>query len=74
MQALAVQLLGAVINKLILVGDHKKGYRCEAIPDSLMVYCLGDVKVCHQVSVLLIITLLCDLFPDPDVVLSFIRS
>ena len=74
MQALSVQLLGAVMNKSVSVGDHKWGYRWEAIPDSLKVYCLGDVKFGYQVSVLLITTLLRDLFPDPDVVLSFIRS
>ena len=74
MQALAVQLLGAAMNKSVSVGDHKWGYMWEAIPDSLKVYCLGDIKFGHQVSVLLITTLLRDLFPDPDVVLSFVRS
>ena len=74
MQALAVQLLGAAMNKSVLIGDHKWGYMWEAIPDSLKVYCLGDIKFSHQVSVLLITTLLRDLFPDPDVVLSFVRS
>ena len=73
MQALAVQLFGAFLNKSVSVGDHKWGYLWKDIPAPLKVYCIGDVKFGYQAVVLLCTVLLRDLFPDPDVVLSFCR-
>ena len=74
MQALSVQALGAVLNKSVSCGDGRWGCAWEEIPKPLQVYCLGDVKFGHQASVLFLTMLLRDLFPDPDVVLSFSRS
>ena len=74
MQALAVQLFGACLNKSVSIGDHKWGYKWERIPMSLRIYCIGDVKFGHQAVVLLLTILLRQMFPDPDVALSFCRS
>ena len=73
MQALSVQALGAIMNKSVSCGDGKWGFRWSSIPDPLKIYCIGDVKFGFQVSVLLLTILLRDLFPDPDIVLSFTR-
>ena len=73
MQALSVQALGAFMNKSVSCGDHKWGCRWKEIPKPLQVYCLGDVKFGHQTSVLFLSMLLRDIFPDPDIVLSFTR-
>ena len=74
MQALSVQALGAVLNKSVSCGDGKWGLKWEHIPAPLQVYCLGDIKFGHLASTLFLTILLRDLFPDPDIVLSFTRS
>ena len=74
MQALSVQALGAFLNKAVSCGDSKWGFKWKNIPASLQVYCLGDVKFGHQASVLFLTMLLRDIFPDPDITLSFTRE
>ena len=74
MQALSVQALGAVLNKSVSCGDNQWGCEWADIPKPLQVYCLGDVKFGHQAIVLFLTILLRDFFPDPDVVLSFLRT
>ena len=74
MQALSVQAMGAFLNKSVSCGDGRWGCKWRHIPDSLKVYCLGDVKFGHQATVLFLTILLRDMFPDPDIVLSFLRN
>ena len=73
MQALSVQLFGGILNKNCSPGDGKWGLPWIQIPDSLKIYCLGDVKFGHMVAMFLYHLLINDMFPDPDIVQSFLR-
>ena len=74
MSIMSVLLTGGVLNKNVSRGDGNWGRPWAKITKALQVYCLGDVKFGHQAMVILFYLLLQDLFPDPDVVLSFTRS
>ena len=73
MQAMSVQLFGGILNKNCSPGDAKWGIPWLQLPDPLKIYCLGDVKFGHMVAVLLYHLLINDMFPDPDIVQSFLR-
>ena len=73
MTVMATQIFGIVLNKLVSRGDGKWGMQWHRIPDALKVYCIGDIKFGYQTVVVMANLLLRDLFPDPDVVLSFMR-
>ena len=75
MPILSVQVLGGVLNKSVSQGDSCNwGLAWREIPESLRLYCLADVKFGHQCAVVMLRALLIDMFPDPDVILSFTRQ
>ena len=74
MAILSTQLLGGSLNKVVSVGDGTWGLSWKKISPSLQVYCLADLKFGFQTVTVLLAMLLRDMFPDPDVVLSFCRS
>ena len=74
MSIMSVLLTGGVLNKNVSRGDGNWGRPWAKITKALQVYCLGDVKFGHQAMVIIFYLLIQDLFPDPDIVLSFTRS
>jgi len=75
MTILSVQILGGMLNKSVSTGDNVNwGLSWREIPKCLKAYCLADVKFGYQASVVLLRMLLIDMFPDPDIVLSFTRT
>ena len=73
MTALGVQVLGTILNKTVSTGDDMWGLRWDEIPDALQIYGIGDIKFGFIVYIVLAGILLRDLFPDPDVVCSYLR-
>ena len=74
MTILSTQLLGGVLNTIVSDGDQRWGRHFNGnTPASLRAYCIGKVKFGHQAMTVLLRVLLLDLFPDPDIVLSFTR-
>ena len=53
-------------------GDGKWSWRWEEIPDSLKVYCLGDLRFGFMTYNVFAVALIRDLFPDPDIILKFL--
>ena len=75
MPTLSIQLLGGMLNKSVSTGDNVNwGLPWGEVPKSLKAYCLADVKFGYQAAVVLLRMLLIDMFPDPDIVLSFVRK
>lgn len=74
LQTLSVQVLGSVLNLNVYQGDGRWGYLWKHVPKSLRVYTLGTLKTTHMVTVVLFMFLINDVFPDPDIVLSFLRT
>ena len=64
---------GGVMNKSVSCGDNRWAEPWEALPPCLRIYCLADVRFGHQTSVIFYGLLLHRMFPDPDIVLSFLR-
>ena len=74
MTPMAVQVLGATLNKCVSTGDGKWGYRWSDIPLSLQVYELGDFKFGHLTFIVLTGILVRDIFLDPDIVCQFLKG
>ena len=73
MPLLSTQVLGGMLNKAVSRGDHGWGVPWRELPTCMRVYCVGDVKFGFQTMLVLLHIILRDLFPDPDIVLSFTR-
>ena len=69
MTALGVQGLGTKLS----TRDDMWGLRWDEIPDALQIYGIGDIKFGFMVYIVLAGILLCDLFPDPYVVCTYLR-
>ena len=72
MTPMGVNVIGHTLNKCVSTGDGKWAWRWEEIPDSLKVYCLGDLRFGFMTYNVLAAILIRDLFPDPDIVLKFL--
>ena len=73
MTTLSTQVLGGILNKVVSRGDHHWGISWRELPECMRVYCIGDIKFGYQAMLVLFHSIRQDLFPDPDIVLSFTR-
>ena len=71
MNALAMQVLGIVMNKMCSTADNLWGLRWSDIPDSLKVYAIGDLKVGHLAYSILSSIIMRDYIPDPEIFLFY---
>lgn len=74
MGALAYMLLGCVMNKKVSEGDGKWGLLWNQLSPEMQVYCLGDLKVGHQIALVLYAIMVYNFFPDPDICLQLTRA
>ena len=72
MTPMGVNVSGHTLNKCASTGDGKWSWRWDELPDSLKVYCLGDLKFGFMTYNILSSVLVRDLFPDPDILLKFL--
>ena len=72
MTPMGANVLGHSLNKCVSTGDGKWSWRWEELPDSLKVYCLGDLRFGFMAYNVLSAVLIRDIFPDPDIVLKFL--
>ena len=68
MTALAVQVLGTVLNKTVSTGDNLWEIPWADLPPSLQVYGIGDIRFGYNHYSILAGIILRDLFPDPEIV------
>ena len=73
MTAMAVQVLGILMNKCCSTGDNKCSWDWIEIPTSLQVYCLRDLKFGHLCYMVLSAILLQDIFPDPEIICKYLN-
>ena len=71
MNAIAMQVLGVVMNKMCSTADNLWGVRWCEIPDSLKVYALADIKIGHLAYCVLSSIILRDYIPDPEIFLYY---
>ena len=71
MNAVAMQVLGIVMNKMCSTADNLWGIRWHEIPDSLKVYAIGDLKVGHLAYSVLASIILRDYIPDPEIFMFY---
>ena len=64
MTALAVQVLGTVLNKTVSTGDNLWGILWADLPPSLQVYGIGDIRFGYICNSILDRIILRDLFPE----------
>ena len=72
MTPMAVQIIGTLLNKCASTGDGKWGREWKDIGKGLKVYAIGDIKFAHMAYHILAGALIRDIFPDPDVVCTFL--
>ena len=72
MTPMGVNVVGHTLNKCVSTGDGKWAWRWEELPDSLKIYCLGDLRFGFMTYNILTAVLIRDVFPDPDIVLKFL--
>ena len=72
MTCMGIQILGTLLNKCVSTGDEKWGVEWTKIPDSLQVYAIGDIRFGHMAYCILAGILLKDVFPDPELICSFL--
>ena len=70
---LGVQVLQTILNRTVSTGDDMWGLRWDEIPDALQIYGIRDIKFGFIVYIVLAGILLRDLFPDPDVVCTYLK-
>ena len=70
MTVMSVQ--GTLLNKNVSTGDDCWGVRWQQVPDWLKCYALGDIQFGFVTYNVLAGLLLRDVFPDPDVLCSFL--
>ena len=71
MNAVAMQILGVVMNKMCSTADNLWGVRWRDIPDSLKVYAIADLKIGHLSYCVLASIILRDYVPDPEIFLFY---
>ena len=71
MNALAMQVLGIVMNKMCSTADNLWGLRWSDIPDSLKVYAIGDLKVGHLAYSIISSIIMRDYIPDPEIFMFY---
>ena len=71
MNAVAMQVLGVVMNKMCSTADNLWGARWCEIPDSLKVYALAGLKIGHLAYCVLASTILRDYIPDPEIFMYY---
>ena len=72
MNAIAMQVLGVVMNKLCSTADNLWGVEWNDIPDALKVYAIADLKIGHLAYCVFASIILRDYIPDPEIFLFYI--
>ena len=71
MNAVVMQVLGVVMNKMCSTADNLWGARWKDVPDSLKVYAIADLKIGHLAYSVLVLIILRDYIPDPDILMFY---
>ena len=72
MNAVAMQVLGVVMDKLCSTADNLWGVEWSDIPDALKVYAIADLKIGHRAYCVFASIILRDYIPDPEIFLFYI--
>ena len=72
MNAIAMQVLGVVMNKMCSTADNLWGVEWSEIPDALKVYAIADLKVGYLAYCIFASIILRDYIPDPEIFLYYI--
>ena len=71
--AMGVQILGAILNTEAINGDGRWGMSWKHASKPLQVCAMGNIKVIHSAVNILMGVLICDVFPDPDVLCHHLK-
>ena len=72
MNAIAMQVLGVIMNKMCSTADNLWGVRWREIPDALKVYAISDLKIGHLAYCVFASIILRDYIPDPEIFLFYV--
>jgi len=72
MNAVAMQVLGVVMNKMCSTADNLWGARWCEIPESLKVYAIADLKIGHLAYSVFVSIILRDYIPDPEIFMFYL--
>ena len=71
MNAVSMQVLDVVMNKMCSTADNLWGVRWRDILDSLKVYAIADLKIGHLAYSVLASIIMRDYIPDPDILMYY---